>query len=529
MTTEATNPMDAPGRTIVKGSGRGEVVSLLLLLLLLALPMVESGLPASWGTGSQLEAQEHPGSLEELLGLAGVEPRELGLEEALRLALDRNRELREARLAVEEADGQVTEAWSNVYPRIEVSGALTRNISPPVSFLPEIFFNPDGDPDELVPVAFGRDNQWSSTISLEQPIFEARAFIGVGAAARYRALQDEQLRGRVHQVATRVRGAYYELLLAEEQARLIERSVDRVVESLQETRALNRAGMASDYDVLRLEVELANLTPELRRAANTALRVERELVTELDLPEGTRLTVQGALARMELEDPAANIPANRALLELTGIELPEADDHEAVDELHRRARVSSSTIQQAGLNEELRRAELRVEQAEFLPRVALFGDYSVQAQQDGGLDFFGTSRQRGYGRMVGIRVSVPVFTGFQRSARTDQRRSALRTAQLQTEVATDRLRDDLKTVLEEADEARYRARAQRLAVGQATRGYQMASAEYREGTASQLELTDAEVALRQSEFNYAEAVFDYLQARARLDELVGAVPLPGGW
>jgi len=70
-----------------------------------------------------------------------------------------------------------------------------------------------------------------------------------------------------------------------------------------------------------------------------------------------------------------------------------------------------------------------------------------------------------------------------------------------------------------------RATAQRLAVGQAQRGYEIASAQYTEGLASQLELTDAEVALRQSEFNYAQAVYDYLVARAQFDEATGQVPL----
>ena len=42
-----------------------------------------------------------------------------------------------------------------------------------------------------------------------------------------------------------------------------------------------------------------------------------------------------------------------------------------------------------------------------------------------------------------------------------------------------------------------------------------------------IEVTDAEVALRQSEFNYAEAVYDYLVARARLDQVLGMVPLDG--
>ena len=59
---------------------------------------------------------------------------------------------------------------------------------------------------------------------------------------------------------------------------------------------------------------------------------------------------------------------------------------------------------------------------------------------------------------------------------------------------------------------------------QARRGYEIASAQYREGLGSRLELSDAEVALRQSEFNYAQAVYDVLAGQARLDEAAGMVP-----
>jgi outer membrane protein TolC len=81
------------------------------------------------------------------------------------------------------------------------------------------------------------------------------------------------------------------------------------------------------------------------------------------------------------------------------------------------------------------------------------------------------------------------------------------------------------SLIENTDESLQRARAQKLAVRQATRGFEIASAQYREGLGGQLELTDSEVALRQSEFNYAQAVFDYLVARAQLDQATGQVPL----
>lgn len=458
------------------------------------------------------------------------ESRTLTLQEALTTALDRSRELREARLAVEEADAMVSEARGYVLPRVELNASYTRNISPPASFFPAIFFDPNADPDELTRVSFGADNMWYSTLSFEQPLFEGRAFVAVGAAGRYRALQEETYRGRVLDVATRIRVLYYELLLAQEQSRLIARSVERVQQSLEETQALNRAGIASDYDVLRLEVELANLTPQLRRVSNSSRAKERELVTELDLGEGTRITLAGDLARIDLEDPTANDEVNLALLQLTGVTREEAEDEGAAESLYRSARESSSELRQLDLTEELRTAELRVEQAEFLPRVSLFGSYEVSAQQSGRPEFFGQGGMRGYGRMAGVQVSLPIFTGFQRGARMGQRRAAIRHVQAQREVANDRTRDQVQSLLEEVEEARMRSTGQRLAVSQARRGFEIASAQYREGLGSQMELTDAEVALRESEFNYAEAVFDYLSSRARLDDLVGRVPLPrGSW
>jgi outer membrane protein TolC len=120
---------------------------------------------------------------------------------------------------------------------------------------------------------------------------------------------------------------------------------------------------------------------------------------------------------------------------------------------------------------------------------------------------------------------LPIFQGFQRDARIDQRRAQLRQAQANTSQGVQVAQSQVRTILEGVEEAFLRADAQALAVTQAQRGFEIARAQYTEGIGSQLELTDAEVALRQSEFNYAQAVYDYLVARARLDEAVGQVPL----
>jgi len=443
--------------------------------------------------------------------------RQVGLSEAVSMALAANPELSAAQYAVREAEERVSEAWGNVFPVVDLTSSYTRNFSPPVSFLPGTFVDPNADPNELVPFRFGADNVWNLSIDVEQPLFNAAAFIGVGAAGRFQALQDESYRGQVQTVVTRVREAYYRLLLNQEQVRLLENSIRRVEQSLAETRALEEAGLVSEYDVLRLEVELANLTPNLRRAAEAVAQDRRTLAIELGLEVGTELRVQGTLATMRLDDPAANSPENREVLAFGGRTVAPSES------LVAEAMGSRSDLLQLELTESLRTTELRLEQVQYLPRIALFGSYGIAAQQNGDPRFFGDPR--GYSRLAGVRVTLPIFQGLQRDARIDQKQAVLEQARVQTEYARRQARNEIETLVAATEEARERADAQALAVRQATRGFEIASAQYREGIGTQLELTDAEVALRQSEFNYAQAVHDYLVARARLDRATGRVPV----
>jgi outer membrane protein TolC len=444
-----------------------------------------------------------------------------------RAALDTNRDLIAAREAHVVAQEQVSEAWSNVMPSIDLNASYQRNIAPALNFLPAAIFDPTAGPDDYIGVQFGADNVWNSTFAVEQPLFKPSVIVALGAAGRFELLQSEMVRGRAQSVVTQVRTSYYALLLAQEQARLTENSVNRVRESLAETKALNRAGLTSEYDVLRLEVELANLEPNLRRARNAILQSRRQLAIHVNLPDHESLEVSGALAEIDLNDLGNNSEANREILTFNGLAI---DGIEGVPGALEQALVHAgelrSDLRQLELTEELRHTEMRAEQATYLPEITLFGNYMVAAQSNGSPSFFGGSNgQRADSKMVGLRVSLPIFQGFRRDARIDQKRAALREAQANTSVGVEIAQSQVRTIMEGVEEAYLRATGQKLAVRQAQRGFEIATAQYSEGLGSQLELTDAEVALRQSEFNYAQAVYDYLVARAQLDEAIGQVPL----
>ena len=439
---------------------------------------------------------------------------ELSLPQAMALALDRNRDLALARLELEKAEDQVDEAWGGVLPSVDANLSYTRNFR-----IAENFIDFGG---ELQKVRFGTDNNWSLQLQATQPLFDPAVFIGLGAAGRYRALQGEAVRGSALAVVNQARIAYYDVLLAEEAARLNTQSLERVTQTLRETRAMYDAGLTSEFESLRLEVELANVEADLRRADNATLAARRALAVQLGIDPSMQIRTVGSLASLRLEPGAEQPGGNGSVFRTAGVLEPE---ERAVDELVALAAERRSDLRQLKLTEALRQTEVNLEKWGYLPRLELFGTYQITAQEDDGPNFFGeTSDQRSYGTLAGIRLTMPVFTGFQRWNRIEQKQATVEQVRTQYERTLDQTEQLIRTLHDQASEARRRADAQARAVEQAQRGYRIASAEYREGLGGRLQVTDAEVALRRSEFNYAQAVYDYLLARARLDEATGLVP-----
>ena len=132
--------------------------------------------------------------------------------------------------------------------------------------------------------------------------------------------------------------------------------------------------------------------------------------------------------------------------------------------------------------------------AALYPKLNLFVNYRIDAQEDGTPTFFGQNEfQRGDNLQAGIRLEVPVWQGHQRYSRMAQRGLQVRQRQEREELAQQRTQDEIRTLLAQLLEARQRARAQKRAVGQAQRGFDIASAEFRNGLGTQLNATDAEI------------------------------------
>ncbi|MBT8479520.1 MAG: TolC family protein [Gemmatimonadetes bacterium] len=444
------------------------------------------------------------------------------LESAVSIALRNNRQLAVSQYDLDVANKQVSEAYGALFPEIDGFASMQRNLEIPSAFLPRIFIDPDADPDDLIAVTFGADNQWNAGLTLNQALFDAGVFVGVGTAGSFRNLAREALRGSAQGVATTTRIAYLNVLLAQEAVRVTQNSIERVRQTLEETRALNRAGLASDYDVLRLEVQLANIEPNLRRAQNEVDEARRVLAIEMGLGEMASAAAFGELHQIDLSEGAVNTEDNVALLVFAGV--PEAA-MAGYDDLESVALSNRTDLQQARLQRDLEEARVKYERTQLFPTLSGFFTWGLQAQENGALNFFGENPdQRFTTSAVGVQIDVPLFSGTRRWNRVEQRKIGVRQAEERIGDLRQRAANEVETVLSNLTESRSRAEAQRQAVTQAQRGFDIVTTEYLAGTQPRLEVTEAELALRQAEQNYALAIYDYLVAQAQLDLAVGVVP-----
>ncbi|MEX2455831.1 MAG: TolC family protein [Balneolaceae bacterium] len=449
---------------------------------------------------------------------------EINLEQAIQIALANNTQLKQAVLSIDEADQQIRTAWSQVMPDIALSADYTRNLEVPVNFLPEIVFDPNGDPDALIPVAFGTDNNWSGGLAISQTLFSGQAFVGISSADLYKTAQSESLRATSQGVVTQTRLTYYQVLLAKEQLRLIEAQIERINSNLDDTRKRAEQGFADDYAVLQLEVQQSNLEPQRTSAEFAIDNAVRELLDVMGLPVHLTIGVTGNLNSFDIHSTTASSEENEALKtidRLTQTQV-ESDPLFTQDVLEYRGDIRVLDIQK-----QLQEKQLSAQRSNYLPTLSANYNLNWSASQAGRPVFFGTEQTRARSQTILLNLRFPIFQGFSRDAAVQTAKIEMKDLEVQEyqtqQTATKEILATQQSILEayETSEARNKA------LEQAEIGYDRALARYQSGVGTQQEVTDADLQLREAENNYAQMVLNYLSAKAEYDQAIGQVPYIG--
>lgn len=445
----------------------------------------------------------------------------LSVTQAITTALANSTEIKQALYQIESADQEVLVSWGEVFPKFDVDMSYQRNMEVPVNFLPAIIFDQNANPNDLIPVRFGTDNNWTGGFTVSQTLFRGEAFVGIATSELYQLSKKENYRAKAQNVVTQTRIAFYSVLIAQENYRLEKSNIERLQKNLKENEIRVSAGLVDDYDVLRLKVQVKNQMPALMNAENAIQEAYRNLNLAMGLPVNVRFKVKGELKDFNILGISETTEINKDLKyvdQLTPLNLESDFNYESILEKNR------GDLRTLKVASELQDQRIFADKTNFLPNINASYSMRWNAAQAGSPDFFGSEDQRARSQVFGVNFNWNLFNGLkqhtalqkskiEKKSIEENRRYAREMAVNQTITA----KDNLENLFELAPSVLE-------ALSLAITGYERVLARQKNGLATQLDVTDAELQLRQAELNYAYLAFNYLSAKAQYDLALGTVP-----
>jgi len=434
-----------------------------------------------------------------ILPLAGVRAGDLAeqpgltLEQAVALALDRNPQALIARQRIDILKGRITEVRADALPFLKLNGSGTRWRDP--AFLNSSSF-------DKIPAEFRNAltvtpaNLFDYNLSVSQPLYTSGK---VGTALKLASLESEGVgvdRDRVEQdIRLAVIKAFYGVLMSQGRLEVAQETVRERTKSLEIVRSRFAGGVATEVDVLRSQVSLANVQPDLIRA-ESGVRQARTLlnnllVRPLDFPTE-------ALGRLAFEPQAPK----------------------SLEEVVRQAYQHRPELERARLNEHEAEHQQKLANAENRLRLDFNGQYGVNARLPSDLLDHEFSRY-----MFTVTVGLPLFDGGRRSGLLQQAVANRKVAELTRIDQENSVRLEAQTALDELTRAEKTVEAARLNVKEAERVLEMMQGNYRYGAATTLDVLQAETALSVARWTLLQGLYDHTVARAQLRWVMGLDPV----
>ena len=417
-----------------------------------------------------------------------VAPRPISLEEAVRLAIRQDPDLETARLEVERSDARVMEAWGTALPSVDVSARYTRTPESPVFFA---IFN--GSP---MSIQIGFPHSMDMSILGKQILFNGAVIVGVSAAHIYTELARDLFANKRLETVAKVRKAYYGALVAREVVTMMHSSLRNAENNLKNVLLMRQQGIVSEYDELRASIQVDNVRPSV---------IQSETGYALALDALRNSIGAGNNEILELTDSLKFVPVDDSL-------------SEKAEEL---ALSSNPGLQALDRQINLNKAVIFAERSNYLPTIALFGQYQYQSAKE---QFKFSTNDFIRSAQFGISVSLNIFQGGQTRSRVEQAQVEQRKSEQQKIGVERSLLTGVHSVVGNLKQSRKRVEVQQKTVETAERGYKIVTARFLASAATQLEVNDAQLALDQARVNRIQAIYDYLVAAAELDRLIGRLP-----
>jgi outer membrane protein TolC len=444
------------------------------------------------------------------LFMFAAETYNLTIDDAVSLALERNEAVLTAQAKLKERRADKGVAFSSFLPSVDLQGTYTRlgriseftMLAAHDTIAPLPVYDTNGNiigftqpflqtiGADTFSLPLSQHDNYVLRTTVKQTLFTGGKVLNAYNIARLNyGIGSEQLVKTVDSVQFNVIQSFYTALTAGEGVKLIRESYAQLERHVSQVQALYDNGIITKLDLLRAKVSLANLKTQMIRAEN-GLQLSRDgLKIAIGLKPEDEVDVSGSLEYVSYDVPQDSV------LELAAAWRPELKMMKNV--------VSIS------------RDVLNIEWASFSPNVFAALNYDYKNPVGMGSTGWGTDWN------VTVGFTIPIFSGFSRANKIDQRKAQLKQAQYSLQLVEKGLELEVKVAflnLKQEDEIfKFQEENRRTA----EEAFKLADEQYKSGLITNLEYMDTQVALLGAKTEYLSSLSRYLIARAKIAQLTG--------
>ena len=427
-----------------------------------------------------------------------AQTRTLALEEAKRLALERNLNVAQAQNNIQAAQSSVLAAYGSYLPTLSASGSWRRSQSESPVSVQTAFVG--GIPFTAETGGIRASNNFSAGAALNYTIFDGFRREGNFSSAQSNAVSVQDQAARTRQtIIFQTESSYLNVLRNEQLVKVNEQNLKRDNQQLERIQESNRVGASSLADVYRQQSQVAIDELALIQAQNNYDKAKADLVALIGLD---------AIQEYTIADPAVSTEISQKELEES------AAATRNVAELSRRAIAARPDFLSS--QEELSAAQSSVTAARagYFPSVSAFASY--------GYGYNELKNLTDYKNMNwGININWNIFDAFRTNESLQGAVARRRNAEISLAQAERNITVDVKKALLDLEAARKQYDVSQKGLQSATMDRKIAEERYNLGAGTLLDLLVASANLVNAQANQVNASYNFIIAKRNMEYVLG--------
>jgi len=424
------------------------------------------------------------------------------LQECIDYAYMHQDSVKNATLDIKSADYKVKETIGQGLPQINGSISFQDYTRSPSTVGPDFSAFASGKPIDpkapLVVYPFGAVQYNNSyTLQASQLLFSGTFLVGLKAVKTYKELSQRNLTRSKIETNVNVTKAYYQVLVSNEQLKLLDANIKQLKQQVNETTQSNKQGFVEKIDVDRITVQYNNLVTN-RENVDRALTLNYAMLKfQMGMPINEQLNLTDKLADINLEQSLAA--------------------KASVDTSFYHNRIEYSLLES---NKRLNELDLMSKKADFLPTITANGAFATVFQENQTRYLYQHNYPYSY---IGLSINIPIFSGGQRISRLKQSQIEVQKAQNQLDAAKNAFSLQATAARITFVNSLHTLDNQKHSQELANEVLRVAKIKYQQGVGSSIEVTQAQTALEDADNKYIQGLYDALISKVDLDKAYGYI------